>query len=166
MPNFWGRSPRNRMGQDMQALVIWVFIIGVVAYLLFPTFFKDVFSRMSDPVADTSSLAEVTLPETTGSELEKTQDYPSVTNSLYNGRDEVATGYWVIFVAEGEFKQLSVTNESYTFLLHLIEDDQKTAGQNSVILASNGQIHKYLVSDEVYKIIINMETISYRTHGS
>ncbi|MDD2234098.1 MAG: hypothetical protein PHZ11_02415 [Desulfitobacteriaceae bacterium] len=166
MPNFWGRPPRNRMGQDRQALVIWIFVIGVVAYLLFPTFFKDVFSRMSDPVADTSSLAEVTLPPTTGSELENTQAYPTVSNSLYNDQDEVATGYWVIFVAEGEFKQLSLTNESYNFLLGLIEDDRKAAGQNSVILTFNGQIHKYLVSDEVYKIIISMETISCRKHGS
>jgi hypothetical protein len=162
MPNFWGRSPRFRTGQDMQALVIWVLIIGVAGYLLFPTFFKDIFSRMSVPVADTSSLAEVNLPDTTSSELVYSQDYTSVTKSLYNGKNEVATGYWVIFVAEGEFKQLSVTNESYTFLLRLIEDDQKTEGQNSLILTSNGQIHKYLVSDEVYAIIKNMETINNR----
>ena len=166
MTNFWGRSPRNRMGQDMQVLVIWIFIIGVVGYLLFPAFFKDVFSRMSAPVADTSSLAEVNLPNTTSSELENSQDYTSVTNSLYNGKNEVASGYWVIFVAESEFKQLSVTNESYTFLLRLIEDDQKAEGQNSVILTSNGQIYKYMVSDEVYTIIKNMETINDRIHRS
>ncbi|MHB8124836.1 MAG: hypothetical protein ACYDEJ_04185 [Desulfitobacteriaceae bacterium] len=169
MPNLWGRSPRNHIGQDVQALAIWVLIIGVVGYLLFPTFFKDVFSRMSVPVAETSNLADVNLPSTTSSELLNPSDFstqdPSVYNSLYNGKNEVSSGYWVIFVAEGEFKQLSLTSESYAFLLRLIEDDQKAVVKNSVILTANGQIRKYLVSDEIYTIINNMATVYNRTHS-
>ncbi|MFZ3372994.1 MAG: hypothetical protein WA131_08250, partial [Desulfitobacteriaceae bacterium] len=162
------RLPRNGMGQDIQALAIWVLIIGVAGYLLFPTFFRDVFSRMSVPVAETSNLGEVTLPNTTGFESLNssdlaTQDNPSVYNSLYNGKNEVSSGYWAIFVAEGEFKQLSVTSESYAFLLRLIESDQKAVVKNSVILTANGQIQKYLVSDEIYTIINNMSIINNRT---
>lgn len=168
MPNLWGRPPRNKMGQDIQALAIWVLIIGVVGYLLFPTFFRDVFSRMSVPVDETSTLADVNLPNTTGlvplnsSDL-STQDYSNVYNSLYNGKNEVSSGYWIIFVAENEFKQISVTSESYAFLLRLIESDQKAVLKNSVILTANGQISKYLVSDEIYTIINNMSIISSRT---
>ncbi len=170
MPDLWGRPPRNQMGQDIQALAIWVLIIGVVGYLLFPTFFRDVFSRMSVPVAETSNLADVNLPNTTGleplnSSNLSTQDYPSVYNSLYNSKNEVSSGYWVIFVAEGEFKQLSVTSESYAFLLRLIESDQKAVVKNSVILTANGQIRKYIVSDEIYSIINNISTINDRTRS-
>lgn len=170
MPNLWGRPPRNQIGQDIQSLAIWVLIIGVVGFLLFPTFFKDVFSRMSDPVVETSNLADVNLPNSSGLEpLDyadlSTQDYPNVYNSLYNGKNEVSSGYWVIFVAEGEFKQLSVTSESYAFLLRLIESDQKAVVKNSVILTANGQIRKYLVSDEIYVIINNISTINNRTRS-
>ena len=170
MPNLWGRPPRNQMGQDIQALAIWVLIIGVVGYLLFPNFLKDVFSRMSEPVAETSSFADVNLPSTTGFEALNpldlsTKDYPSVYNSLYNGKNEVSSGYWIIFVSEGEYRQFSDTNESYAFLIRLIESDQKAVVKNSVILTANGQIRKYLVSDEIYAIINHMSTINDRTRS-
>ncbi len=166
MANLWGRSPRNRLGRDMQALVIWILIIGVAGYLIFPTFFNDIFSRMSVPAADTGNLAEVTLPDLNNSGYVNSQDYVSVAGSLSNGNNEVASGFWLLFVADGQFKQFSLTNESYTFLLRLIEDDQKAGGQNILFLTANGQIHKYLVSAEVYTIINNLETINNRTGGS
>ncbi|HEY8910506.1 MAG TPA: hypothetical protein VIM51_09530 [Desulfosporosinus sp.] len=175
MPNTWGRPPRKEVWQDLQALALWILIIGVVGFVLFPNLFKDIYSRLADPVAQTSALntnyqlndsANTNL--NTGSTDPQTllgQDFSNVSSALYNnGKSEVSTGYWVIFVADGEFKQLAVSSEAYAFLLRLIESDQNATGKSTVILASNGQIRKYVVSDEIYAIISNMDLIVARSN--
>ena len=171
MPSYWGRPPRNEIWQDLQALALWILIIGVVGYVLFPNFFKDIYSRLSDPVAQTTTLNDnYTLnnssdlsPNVTNPQALLGQDFSNVTSALYNnGNDEVSTGYWVIFVSEGEFKQLAVTTEAYAFLQRLIESDQKATGKSTVILAANGQIRKFTVSEEIYSIIKNIALISGR----
>jgi hypothetical protein len=92
-------------------------------------------------------------------------DLSSVANALYNnGNDEVSSGYWIIFVSEGEFKQLAVSTEVYAFLLRLIESDQKATGKSTVILAADGQIRKFTVSEEIYSIINNIALIAGRTN--
>lgn len=171
MPNSWGRPPRNEIWQDLQALALWVVIIAVAGYLLFPNFFKDVYAKVSEPAAVTDTLNEVTLPATSetdslDSQLWNLPTFPSVSNSLYNGKSEISTGYWIIFVADGEFQQLAVNSESYAFLLRLIESDSKATVKNTVILAANGQIRKYIVSDEVYAVITNMNVIDARARGA
>ncbi|WP_407308683.1 hypothetical protein [Desulfosporosinus sp. SB140] len=171
MPGSWGRPPRNELWQDLQALALWILIIGVVGYILFPNFFKDIYTRLSDPAAQTSSLNDnYTLNNTTDQTSDASnpqtvigQDFSSVTNSLYNAKSEVSSGYWVIFVANGEFKQLPVSSEAYAFLVRLIENDQNAAGKNTVILASNGQIRKVVVSEEIYAIITNLAVIGARS---
>jgi len=171
MPSSWGRPPRNQIWQDLQALALWILIIGVVGYVLFPNFFKDIYSRLSDPVTETTSLKDdYTLSNSSDIYSDVTnpqsllgQDFSNVTNALYNnGNDEVSSGYWVIFVSEGEFKQLAVSTEAYAFLLRLIESDQKATGKSTVILAANGQIRKFTVSEEIYEIIKNISLISGR----
>lgn len=178
MPNSWGRPPRNDIWQDLQALAFWVLLIGVVGFFIFPNLFKDVYSRLTDPTTavstDTNNLTS-NLNDYAGLNLDSsnlTQDTSSILNSgyssnvltgLYGNNNEVSTGYWVIFVAEGEFNQLSVTNETYTFLTKLIASDTKAELKNTVILAANGQILKFAVSDEVYSIITNMALIDTRT---
>ncbi|ODA39402.1 hypothetical protein [Desulfosporosinus sp. BG] len=168
MPSAWGRPPRNDLWHDLQALALWILIIGVVGYILFPNFFKDIYSRLSDPVTQTSTLNDnYTLnnsanlyPDANDSQQSLGQDFSSVSNALYNnGKNEVSTGYWVIFVANGEFKQLAVSNDAYAFLLRLIESDQTVTGKNTVILTANGQIQKFIVSEEIYTIINNMALI-------
>lgn len=172
MPSSWGRPPRNEIWQDLQALALWILIIGVVGYVLFPNFFKDIYSRLSDPVTETSTLKDYSLNNSSNLYTDLTtpqallgHDFSSVTNALYNnGNDEVSSGYWVIFVSEGEFKQLAVSTEAYAFLLRLIESDQKATGKSTVILAANGQIRKFTVSEEIYAIINNIALISVRTN--
>ncbi|MHB8075292.1 hypothetical protein [Desulfosporosinus fructosivorans] len=168
MPSAWGRPPRNDLWKDLQALALWVLIIGVVGYILFPNFFKDIYSRLSDPVTQTSTLNDnYTLNNSANLNTNNydpqtllEQDYSNVSNALYNnGKNEVSSGYWVIFVAGGEFKQLAVSGEAYAFLLRLIESDQSTEGKSSIILVSNGQIRKYTVTEEIYSIINNMALI-------
>ncbi|HVJ50379.1 hypothetical protein [Desulfitobacterium sp.] len=172
MPNSWGRHPRNDW-QDLQALAFWVLIIGVVGFFIFPTFFKDVYSRLSDPTTTVASdtnkvnnfglnLDSSNLTQETSSLLNPGYS-SSVIKGLYGNNSEVSAGYWVIFVADGEFKQLSVTSETYTFLTNLINRDKNADSKNSVILAANGQILKFTVSEEVYSIITNMAVIETRT---
>lgn len=185
MPSSWGRPPRNEIWQDLQALAFWVLLIGVGGYILFPNFFSDVYSRLTDPAAqlvdtstgtydpgnngfgtnDSSLSSDSGYTDTSSNYLYSTGDtfgsYGSSPSSLYLG-NEVATGYWVLFVADGDFKQLSVTNEAYTFLLGLIEKDQKGEGKNTLILAANGQIRKFSVTNEIYQIVTNMAAIDTR----
>lgn len=172
MPSSWGRAPRNDLWKDLQALALWILIIGVVGYILFPNFFKDIYSRLSDPATQTSTLNDnYTLNDSanlnTNPYDQQTllgQDFSSVSNALYNnGKNEVSSGYWVIFVAGGEFKQLAVSSEAYAFLLRLIESDQSTMGKSSVILVANGQIRKFTVTEEIYAIINNMALIVGRS---
>jgi hypothetical protein len=171
MPSAWGRRPRNDLWKDLQALALWVLIIGVVGYILFPTFFKDIYSRLSDPVTQTSTLDDnYTLNNSTNLNTNADdqqslfgQDSSSVSNALYNGKNDVTSGYWIIFVAEGEFKQLAVSSDAYSFLLRLIESDQSAEGKSTVILAANGQIRKFTVSEEIYTIITNLALIVGRS---
>ena len=179
MPNSWGRPPRNEIWQDIQALAFWILLVGVGAYILFPNFFSDVYSRLTDPVAqlvDTTtgtydpdyygydtynSYSTDNYSNTSSSYLYSSGNYGSSATSPYLG-NEVATGYWVLFVAEGDFKQLSVTSEAYTFLLRLIEKDQIGESKNTLILAANGQIRKFNVTNEIYQIVTNMAAIETR----
>jgi len=174
VPGYWGRPPRREFWQDIQALALWVLIIGVAVYLLFPSFFKDVYTRLIQPAAETGTLADVTLPQSdvngganaalgTDPASLTLPNFPNVYNSLYNGNSEVSTGYWAIFVAQGEFKQLAVSGEAYAFLLKLIQSDSKAEVKNTLFLVSNGQIRKYVVSDEVYNIVINLAAIDTRS---
>ena len=173
MPNTWGRPPRNEIWQDIQALALWILIIGVVGYVLFPNFFKDIYSKLSvsDPAAQTSTLNDSYMlnnsinTNVNDQQMLLGQDFSSVSNALYNNvNDEVSSGYWVIFVSEGEFKQLAVSTEAYEFLLRLIESDQKATGKSTVIIAANGKIQKFTVSEEIYTIINNIALIVGRAN--
>ena len=167
MPSNWGRPPRNEIWQDLQALALWILIIGVVGYVIFPNFFKDIYTRLSDPVTQASTLNDnyslnnsVDQNTNANNQLLLGQDFSSVSNALYNnGKNEVSSGYWVIFVAEGEFRQLAVSSDAYAFILRLIQSDQSVQGKSTVILAANGQIQKFIVSEEIYTIINNMALI-------
>ena len=166
MQGAWGRPPRNDLWKDLQALAIWILIIGVVGYVVFPNFFKDIYTKLADPVAQTSTLDDNyslsnsdTLTATDQQSL-LGQNTASVTDALYtNGNNEVSSGYWIIFVSEGEFKQLSVSSENYAFLLRLIETDQSVEGKSAVMLTENGQLKKYNVSAEISAIIENMALV-------
>lgn len=169
MPNTWRRPPRSELWQDLQALALWILIIGVVGYILFPNIFRDIYSRLSEPMSQSSTLDNnYTLNNTASTNMNVTdpqvlgQDFSSVTNALYNGSSEISSGYWIIFVSEGGFKQLAVSSEAYAFLLRIIESDQGATGKSTVILAANGQIQKFAVSEEIYGIITNMSLIGDR----
>jgi len=175
MQSAWGRPPRKDLWKDLQALALWILIIGVVGYVIFPNLFKDIYSKLSvsDPATQTSTLNDnSTLDNSTNLNTNANdqqtllgQDSSSVSDALYNnGKNEVSSGYWIIFVAEGEFKQLAVSSDAYAFLLRLIESDQSVEGKSTVVLTANGQIRKFTVSEEIYTIINNMALIVGRAN--
>ncbi len=63
MANLWGRSPRNRLGRDMQALVYLDSDNRSCRLFNISPFFNDIFSRMSVPAADTVISLRSTLPD-------------------------------------------------------------------------------------------------------
>jgi hypothetical protein len=150
---------------DIQALALWIFIVGIVGYLLFPDFFHNVYSQLAVPDEETTEMGEITLPSSNIDFTNSANGYelPNVYNSLYSGDSEISDGYWAIFVLDNEFKQLSLSTESYAFVLRLIDGDRKAEIKNTILLAANGKIQKYVVSDEIYGILSNLSEINSRS---
>lgn len=165
MRNAWGRPPKYDIWGDIQALALWIFVVGIVGYLLFPDFFNNVYERLAVPAEDVEEVGEIVLPSSNIDLTIPNNEYqlPNVNDSLYSDDTEISDGYWAIFVNENEFKQLSLSTESYTFILRLIDSDRKAEVKNILLLAANGKIHKYIVSDEVYEILNNLNQINTRS---
>lgn len=164
MRNAWGRPQKNDIWGDLQALAIWIFIVGIVGYLLFPDFFHNVYDQLAmPPEYETEEIGEITLPTSNLDLNSDGIDLPNVYNSLYSGDSEISDGYWAIFVSENEFQQISLSTESYAFILRLIDGDRKAEVKNTLLLASQGKIQKYVVSDEVYGILANLSKINSRS---
>ncbi len=165
MRNAWGRPPKNDIWSDIQALAIWVFVIGIVGYLLFPGFFHNVYTALSDPYEESKDIGEITLPTTNLDPSNINGDFqlPDFYNSLQTGDSEISQGYWAIFVGDNQFQQLQLTTESYTFLLKIIENDVDSKTENTLLLATDGNIHKHTVSDEIYEILFSLSKINTRS---
>lgn len=165
MRNAWGRPPKNDLWSDIQALAIWVFVIGIVGYLLFPGFFHNVYTALSDPYEEVKDIGEITLPTTNLDPSNSNRDFqlPDFYNSLETTDSEISKGYWAIFVGDNQFQQLPLTTESYAFLLKVIENDDNSDTENTLLLAVNGNIHKHTVSDEIYEILFSLSKINTRS---
>lgn len=165
--NTWGHPPKNDPWGDFQALAIWIFIIGIVGYLLFPDFFHNVYDQLAFSSEETEELEEVSLPTSTDildiATDDNENDLPSVYNSLYTGDSEISDGYWAIFVQDNEFKQLELSDESYAYILKIIDSDTKGDAGKILLLSANGQIHKYSVTEEMYNIVLNLNKIHTRS---
>jgi hypothetical protein len=159
----WGRPSNNIMMKDLQALAFWLVLICVGGYLLFPDFFKDVYSRLQLPL-------EAPVQTTQQPATDVNQDLnnlPLVFEEVYGGGTqplELSKGYWIIFVQEGQFQQLALSEESYRFVLGVIAKDQ-TTGTQKLILAANGQVRQLMVSEEVFTIINQLNVIGGRNRS-
>ena len=160
--NQWGRQP---MGKDSRTLVFGIVIIGIIGYLLFPSFFKAIIN----PTVAASSLNDVNLPSTNdpnalNSATLPSQLFPSGNNTMNigSGINAISSGYWVMFVSNGTSQQLSINAQDYAFLQELFQSDNNGIGASTVFLVDNGQIQQYNVSKETYSIISNMASIKAR----
>lgn len=159
MPNSWGKPPYP--GRDFKGLAFWVLVIGIVLFLIFPNFFKGIYSGLTEATSGTSNLGDVSLPTDANSGDAGT----SAQGTLTLGGDTasgVSSGYWIIFVGNGEFKQLSVNEATYNFILNLIQSDPDKSSPQTVMLVRNGQIAQYEVNQDIYSIINNVATINGR----
>jgi len=149
----------------MQLLVLWIFIIGVVGYLIFPGFFNNVYERLTDDTSAESVIADYSISnssETSGT-YSSLPDYTSYYYPYSSSKaEEITSGYWVMFVEEGKLTQLSLTYEGFSFLKNLVQADRTTGGEQTLIFVENGQIQKYEVSAEIYNIVQNLAIIDGR----
>ena len=160
-----GRQP---MGMDSRTLVIAIVIIGIIGYLLFPSFFKAI-NFSTDPTLATTSLNNVNLPSTNdpnalSSATSSSQLFPSGNNTMNigSGNNAISTGNWILFLSNGTFQQLSVNAQNYAFVQGLIQSDSKGSTTVTIYLIDNGQVHQYNVSNETYSVITNMASINAR----
>jgi len=163
--NQWGRHP---MGKDSRTLVFGIVIIGIIGYLLIPNFFKSIYSSIN-PTNTVTSLNNVNPPSTAvpnalDSSGNPIQNSSSVNNTLVsgNGDNTISSGYWILFVANGAFQQISVNAQDYAFVQGLIQSDSKGIKSITVFLVTSGQIHQYVVSNETSSVICNMAAINMR----
>lgn len=157
MPNQWERQPH------IPQLLIGIGII-IIGFLLFPNFFKDISSRITSTSAQTLNdvnLSSTNSPNTLNSSISSSSLFPNVNNTLNSasGNNTLASGYWVLFVSNGNPQQLSISNQDYAFIQGLIQSDSKGSPSVKIFLIDNGQIHQQMVSNEIYSILSNMAAI-------
>lgn len=169
MFNQWGRQPKWK---DSRTLVFGIVIIGIIGYQFLPNFFKAIYSSI-DPTVTATNLNNVNPPSTydpnaLNSFGNPIQNSSSVNNTLDsgNGNNTISTGYWLLFVSNGTFQQLSVNAQNYAFVQGLIQSDSKGSATVTIFLIDNGQIHQYIVSNETYLVISNMATINTRASST
>ncbi|MDR3540110.1 MAG: hypothetical protein P4L69_03950 [Desulfosporosinus sp.] len=169
MSNQWGRQP---MGKDSWILVLGVVIIGIIGYLFIPNLIKP-FNSSTDPTVPATILNSDNQPSTNdpyalNSSGYPIQNLPSVNNTLNNGNgnNEITTGYWILFLYNGTIQQLPINAQDYAFVQGLVNSDTKGTPTNPLFLVENGQIQKYVVSNETYSIISNIATINRRSSTS
>ncbi|MDR3289364.1 MAG: hypothetical protein LBT22_08050, partial [Peptococcaceae bacterium] len=130
MSNYGRRQPRNMGGKDLQSLAVWVVIIGVIGYLLFPSFFKELYFSRTEAVTSTGGTNEVRLPgdyQSVSSNELPSEVYSEAGNNfkpLYGQDNAMATGYWAIMTVSGNLRELSLSGEDYAFILKMIQNDQ------------------------------------------
>lgn len=152
--------------KDLQALAFWVVLIGVIGYLLFPGFFQDLVARLKWPGDSASQAVQPAVDTGLPGQTSLGSDFPLVFREVYGEGQtaELSKGYWAIFVHDGQFEQMALTEDAYRFLLGIIEKD-RTNGKQKVILSANGQVRQVLVSDEVYDIMSQLAIIGGRNRA-
>ncbi|MFZ3100685.1 MAG: hypothetical protein WA131_12625 [Desulfitobacteriaceae bacterium] len=172
MPNQLWRNPRSTKSKDLQSLALGILIFGIIGYLLFPNLFKDI-SSLNNPTADAASINDVNLPRTNepyalNSSSSTSQLFPSATNTINigSGNNAISSGYWVLFVSNGTSQQLPINAQDYAYLQRLIQSDSKGSATVTIFLINNGQIHQYVISNEVYSVISNIATINTRASNT
>ena len=166
MSNQWGSIPRVRKRQSIGKLVSVIVLFGIITYLFFPKFINKMYSLINPTYAATNS-SDYSLPKTNNSSALQSPTYsmqnsPSTYNVSSDKKSEVTTGYWLLFVVNGQMSQLSADVETTTFIRQLIENDRKSTGNNTLFLVENGRFRQYMVSNEIYSVVSNLSIIDTR----
>ncbi|MCL1917148.1 MAG: hypothetical protein FWG14_02345 [Peptococcaceae bacterium] len=166
MGTAWGRPPQKSFVSDIKMVALGLLIIGVVIYLLFP----NILSFLKGDDEASPALGEIVLPSDTEDSAaidissSDSLSLPNVFAGLYQDTT-ISTGYWIMYVGDDELKQLQLSARSFEFVMSVVEKDcrtQETPGTVPMLTAAEGEINKYLISEQVYSIIINLADISGR----
>ena len=164
MSNAWGRPPQKKSWSDFKMIALWLFVFGAVIYLLFPNILSFMTGQNTDAAA---TLGDIVLPGDTTDSTSAANDLltlPDVFDSLYQ-ESEISVGYWIMYVGDGELKQLQLTTGAYDFFMSVLDKDirtQEVPGTIPLLVATNGQLKKYLVSEQIFDIIHNLTDIAGR----
>jgi hypothetical protein len=168
MPNLWGNKSNFKNGRELLTFILGLVIFIIILHLLFPSLFTNI-SSMLNSTSSAISSNNINLPETNeqntvNSSVNSNQISSDFNSTLTTGNvnNELATGYWIIFSLNGALQQLPVNSQDFAFIQEFIQKDSKTSSTNAIYLVQNSQIHKYLVSNELFSIISNLEIIYTR----
>lgn len=174
MSNHWGRPPRTKQGQSFLGSISVILLIGLLVYFLAPQIKTKIVSLIKPSYAATNPY-NADLPRTSNSSVPNMDstftNSNSNSSSTYNlsgniQSNEVTTGYWLLFIANGQMSQLSVDAETTAFIRQLIEKDRNSQGKNTLVLFENSRSRQYMVSDEVNSVVTSLSVIDTRVSSS
>ena len=184
MQNRRGRMP-NGFNQQQISIFGAGLAILFIAYILYQFFFSNGYYSLRPSLSATSS----SLLNTSSSYLNSSQgngwnsyspysasqssssyyDSSNYNSPNYNYsnpsslntsvRNDTLTGYWILFDSNGAITQFNLSANDYAFIQRLIQNDNKGIPKIKIFLIENGQTRQYIVSNELYTIIANMNFI-------
>ncbi len=168
MSNSWGNRSGFKNGKELFTLLLGLIIFIMILNHFCPGLFANISSILNPD--STVSADNINLPVTdyqdAAAALDSSQISTDIGNTLTSGvnnaNNEISTGYWIIFSLDGSLQQFSVSAQDCTFIKDFIQKDNQTTPANVIYLVQNGQIQKYAVSNEMFSIISNLETIYSR----
>ncbi|MEA5024579.1 hypothetical protein SDC9_20806 [bioreactor metagenome] len=174
-----GRTPYGMKQEQISALGFGIVVILIIIYLVYHFFSKGSYyslrpslaatSSMSYPSSyQTSNLSPYSYPRQGSSNVydpnntynsNNTYDYSTQNSLTTSDKNNVLTGYWILFDMNGVITQFNLSSNDYAFVQRLIQNDNKGVPKIRIFLVENGQTRHYIVSNELYTIIANMNYI-------
>ncbi|GAB6151418.1 hypothetical protein JCM17380_01680 [Desulfosporosinus burensis] len=174
MQNQRGRIPYGMKQQEIGTLVFVIAII-IILYLVYQFFFKGGSYALRSSLAATSqiyqpstyptnNLNSYSYPSPSSSNIYDSSTFSSFDYSNQNSlttseKSDILTGYWILFDNNGVITQFNLNANDYAFIQRLIQNDNKGIPKIKIFLVENGRTRKYIVSNELYSIITNMNYI-------
>ncbi|WP_298198445.1 hypothetical protein [Desulfosporosinus sp.] len=174
MQNQRGRIPYGMKQQEIGTLVFGIAII-IIIYLVYQFFFKGGSYALRSSLATTSQIYQpstyptnnlnaYSYPSPSPSNIYDSSTFSSFDYSNQNSlttseKSDILTGYWILFDNNGVITQFNLNANDYAFIQRLIQNDNKGVPKIKIFLVENGRTRKYIVSNELYSIITNLNYI-------
>lgn len=174
MQNQRGRIPYGMKQQEIGTLVFGIALI-IIFYLVYQFFFKGGSYNLGSSLTATSQIYQPSTystnnlnaysnPSPSSSNLYDSSTFSSFDYSNQNSlttseKSDVLTGYWILFDNNGVITQFYLNVNDYAFIQRLIQNDNKGIPKIKIFLVENGRTRKYIISNELYSIITNMNYI-------
>lgn len=172
-----GRTPYSMKQQQISALGVGIAII-VIVYVIYQFFFNSGYYSLRSSLAATSLINQPSSYQTSDwnaynynsypvqsssnlydSSTYNSYDYSSQSSLTTSGKNDTLTGFWILFDSNGAITQFNLSSNDYAFIQRLIQNDNKGIPKIKIFLVENGRTRQYIVSNELYTIIANMNFI-------